>query len=225
VIVVCLLFLIWRQKTIHSFIKLSFIPLFVGSWLQIFSYSTTGYSSPKTWYWLTEQLVLMIIVAMLIDLIYKFFLKRANFVSFAFWGLVGLYGVFALVQYSQDVGARMQYGFDSLDRPYMDVVPFLESLTLPGDVIGMTGGGNVGYFIHDRTIVNMDGLINSYDYFQALKNGTSADYLYDSGMRYIFANPDILNSQPYRGQYDNRLEPITDWGGKDLMRLLPKPAQ
>jgi hypothetical protein len=33
-------------------------------------------------------------------------------------------------------------------------VPF-EQHTPSGAIIGMTGGGNVGYFIHGRTIVNM----------------------------------------------------------------------
>jgi hypothetical protein len=89
----------------------------------------------------------------------------------------------------------------------------------------MTGGGNVGYFIHGRKIVNMDGLVNSSRYFDDLKNGKGADYLYNIGVRYVFANPDLLNALPYRGQYTDRLEPLVSWGGKDLMRLLPKPAQ
>ena len=57
----------------------------------------------------------------------------------------------------------------------------------------MTGGGNVGYFIHDRTIVNMDGLINSNDYFHALQNKEAPTYLYQHGVQIIFANPQLLN--------------------------------
>jgi hypothetical protein len=86
----------------------------------------------------------------------------------------------------------------------------------------MTGGGNVGYLMPGRTIVNMDGLINSYEYFEALQAGTGADYLYDTGLRYVFANPTLLAANPYRGQYSDRLEVLVDWGGKDLLRLLPK---
>ena len=85
----------------------------------------------------------------------------------------------------------------------------------------MTGGGNVGYLMPSRTIVNMDGLINSYAYFQAMQAGTGADYLYDTGLRYVFANPTILDSNPYRGQYSGRFEVILEWSGKDLLRLLP----
>jgi hypothetical protein len=89
----------------------------------------------------------------------------------------------------------------------------------------MTGGGNVGYFMPDRTIVNMDGLINSAEYFKDLQAGTGAEYLYESGMRYVFANPAILNANPYRGQYVGRLEAIASWGGKDLMKLLPNGSE
>jgi hypothetical protein len=87
----------------------------------------------------------------------------------------------------------------------------------------MTGGGNVGYFIHDRTIVNMDGLINSYPYFQANRAHQGSDYLYEMGLDYIFANPNFLEIQPYRGQYTGRLEIIDYYGGKAIMRFLPAP--
>ena len=87
----------------------------------------------------------------------------------------------------------------------------------------MTGGGNVGYFIQGRTIVNMDGLINSYAYFQANKARQGSDYLYNIGLNYIFANPDFLEGQPYRGQYTDRLEILDSYGGKDIMRFLPPP--
>jgi hypothetical protein len=70
----------------------------------------------------------------------------------------------------------------------------------------------------------MDGLINSNEYFLALQNGAGADYLYDTGLRYVFANPTLLASNPYRGQYTDRLDLIVEWGGKDLLRLLPRNA-
>ena len=73
------------------------------------------------------------------------------------------------------VKSIMPYNYFPADRPYMEVLPFIEANTPPGDIIGMTGGGNTGYFIHDRTIVNMDGLINSYDYFHALQNREAPD--------------------------------------------------
>ena len=97
----------------------------------------------------------------------------------------------------------------------MEVLPYLEENTPPGSIIGMTGGGNAGYFIHDRTIVNMDGLINSYDYFHALQNGEAPIYLRQHGMTIIFANPRLLAFPPYNGQFAPYLENYSEYGGKN----------
>jgi hypothetical protein len=87
----------------------------------------------------------------------------------------------------------------------------------------MTGGGNAGYYIHDRTIVNMDGLINSPDYFLALQQGEGATYLKQHGMTVIFASPRLLGLPPYNGQFAPYLENYSEYGGKKLMYLLEEP--
>jgi hypothetical protein len=218
---ICLVLFISRIKTAHVVLQAGLIPLFVGSWIQILSYNITGYAAPKEWYWLTEPVLLTVITVLLINGIHELLMKRWAFTRFLMWGLVAGFAFINVSSYWQDTIALNPYGHTPPNAPYMDLVPFLEAHTKPGDIIGTTGGGNLGYLIHNRTIVNMDGLVNSNGYFQALQNGTSADYLYKSGVRYIFANPDLLNSIPYRGQYTNRLDPLISWGGKDLMRLMP----
>jgi hypothetical protein len=104
----------------------------------------------------------------------------------------------------------------------MDVLPFLESHTEEGALIGMTGGGNVAYFIEGRTIVNMDGLINSYEYFLALRAGRADEYLASIGLDYIFSNPDILQRPPYNGQFNEWSMKVAEFGKKDLLRFQPK---
>ncbi|MBI1795366.1 MAG: hypothetical protein HYR70_14410 [Chloroflexi bacterium] len=224
-IIFCIFLLLRRKQSVRAVIQTGLIPLLAGSWLQILSYNITGYASLKEWYWLTEQIFSIIITIVLVNIFFDLVLNRWAITRFLMWALVAVYGFTLAFNYWEDTRLQMTYSPPPPGTPYVQVVPFLESHTQSGDVIGMTGGGNVGYFIRNRTIVNMDGLINSNEYFQALKNGTGSDYLYDKGMRYVFANPDILSANPYRGQYTNRLQPIIDWGGKDLMRLLPKPTQ
>lgn len=195
--------------------------LFAGSWLQIFYYNILGYASFKEWYWLGEQLLLVFTGALIIEIAFSLFFTKWALARAGVWVLVVLFSVRAAYAYGNTVRLQMPHGVRPADTPYLWALPELESHTEPGALIGMTGGGSYGYFIRGRTIVNMDGLINSYDYFQALKNGKGADYLYDSGMRYVFVNPLLLESLPYQGQYTNRLELVVDLGGKDLMRLLP----
>ena len=217
--------LIGKIRTIQAIVHAGIIPLFVGSWLQILAYNITGYAAPKEWYWLTEPIFLTIVVVLVINKVFDILLKRWKDAKIAIWLLIAIFGLRTAYSYWHDTYFLNPYGRTPASAPYLDLIPFIESHTKPGDIIGMTGGGNVGYLINNRTVVNMDGLVNSTGYFEALKNGTGADYLYNIGVRYVFANPDLLNALPYRGQYANRLEPLVSWGGKDLMRLLPKTSQ
>jgi hypothetical protein len=105
----------------------------------------------------------------------------------------------------------------------MEVVTYLEEHTRSGIAIGMTGGGNVAYFIKGRTIVNMDGLINSYEYFQMLQRRKAPEYLRQRGMRVVFANIRLLSFPPYDGQFTPYLVTYNVNGNKNLMWLMPEP--
>jgi hypothetical protein len=87
----------------------------------------------------------------------------------------------------------------------------------------MTGGGNVGYFISERTVINMDGLINSKDYFHALQDRQAPVFLSEEGMTVIFANAQMLSVPPFFEQYGPYLERYAEYGGKALFYLLEEP--
>ncbi len=213
-----------RRRTVLGAVQTSLFPLFVGSWLQILAYNIPGYASPKEWYWLTEPVTLVILGSLLVNSIIQVGFVRHKFARVILWMFVAWYCGRGAFLYWRDAYFLSPYGVHPTGTPYSDIIPFLESHTEPGAIIGMTGGGNVGYLMPSRTIVNMDGLINSNEYFRDLQAGTSADYLYQTGMRYVFANPNLLESNPYRGQYTSRLKRLVDWGGKDLLSLLPRPG-
>jgi hypothetical protein len=213
------------QRGLRAIVQASIVPLFVGSWIQVLSYNATGYASPKEWYWLTEPLILVIVCALLLNTLFELLPKKWPVARLVPWGLAALYALNMAGGFWRDNLALNPYGQAPADAPYAEVIPFLKSHTQPGAIIGMTGGGNVAYFLNDRTIVNMDGLINSTDYFKNLRAGTGPDYLYESGMRYVFANPDLLYANPYHGQFAGRLEGLASWGGKDLMKLLPSGSE
>jgi len=63
-----------------------------------------------------------------------------------------------------------------------------------------------GYFIQDRTIVNLDGLINGIDYFTYLTEMRLDDYLDQIGLDYVFGKYTmVLNSEPYMAPFNGRL--------------------
>jgi hypothetical protein len=215
-----LLLLINRKRSARILHNLALIPLLGGSFLQIIQYNISAYSAPKEWYWVSEMVFITLAGCMLLDILTQK-LRRIRIASIAIYLAVVLWGINSAYSFARITARQMPYNKTSPDTPYMEVATFVETHTPPRTLIGMTGGGNVGYFIQDRTIVNMDGLINSYPYFQANKNRQGSDYLYNTGLDYIFANPDFLEIQPYRGQYTGRLDIIDFYGGKAIMRFLP----
>jgi hypothetical protein len=218
VIIFYLVLLTSRKKAKTSLTELGIIPVFCGAWLQVLSYQVTGYSAFKEWYWTSQLIVIFLVGGLVVGLFYKLF-PRFQYKSILAWAIASYVGLVMGTSYSEFVYNAMPYGYWAADDPYMDIPPLLEANTEPGSLIGMTGGGNAGYFIQDRTIVNMDGLINSYPYFQALQARQAGAYLESIGLDYVLANPGILDQQPYKGQYDEYMDALDIfYGGKQLMR-------
>lgn len=212
-----------RQRAVRAAVHLGAVPLFAGSMMQVFNYTALGYAGVKEWYWVSQYLVQFIAAVLIADVFLHPVLRRLNRpqVGIAFAAAVGL---FLASRFVTNMNFLMPHTDRPDDRAYLDSAIFLEEFTPPGAMIGMTGGGNVGYFIHDRTIVNMDGLINSHAYFQALQSGQAAEYLEQMGLDYVFANPEILDTNyPYRGQFEARLGRGIRYGGKLLMRFFATP--
>ncbi len=212
-----LILLINRRKAKAAIAQLGVIPLLCGSWLQVFYYHVLGYSAYKEWYWISQSVLVVIVLSIMLGMLYHA-IRKTQFVQRAIWVVAIIFGIYMGSAYWSVIRSTMTYHEWSASDPYMDMTTFLETNTEPGSIIGMTGGGNIGYFIKDRTIINMDGLVNSYTYFELLKNKEAGKFLADQGMNYVMANLDILDSLPYRGQYDAYMEWMDRrYGGKNLV--------
>ena len=207
-----------RQKGKSAVTQLAIIPLLSASWLQILYYHSSGYASFKEWYWIGELILVVLTLSLMVGMLFTF-LKRFQHFQIIAWITVISMGIYMGTSFWKYIQDSMPYNYWSVDTPFIDVGPILEEHTEPGSLIGITGGGNIGYFIQDRTILNMDGLINSYAYFQALRVGKAGEYLENIGLDYVLANPVILDQQPYKGQFNEYMEHLDIfYGGKQLMR-------
>ena len=220
-----LLFLKKRKRNLKRLFLIGLFPLMVSAELHVFYYGAVAYASKHEWYWVMQMLSVVLLGALILSALFDL-LPGAKPFQFMRYGLVSLASLYLAFTFSSELISRMPYQDIQADQPYVDIVPILESNTEPGAMIGMTGGGNTGYFIHDRTIVNMDGLINSYGYFTALRANQGGKYLAARGMDYIFSNRDIiLGSMPYRDQFSaDELSTVTGapvYGAKELMRYKP----
>ncbi len=229
------LFLRSRRKNLRRTFQSGLLPLLISAELQALFYGAMAYAGEQEWYWAMQMIALLILAAIalngLVDLLPRHTPAPAGntrkISSSLVWAGAGAISLYLAFTFAVTIYDRMPYQDLWAGQPYMDMLPILEGHTEPGSIIGMTGGGNAGYFIKDRTIVNMDGLINSYAYFQALKAGTAGEYLQKIGMKYAFGSYYILTmSMPYRSNLEGQLQEIPGvpaYGNKELLRLIPKP--
>ncbi len=222
VILVALLILFTKPKrSLRASLGMALPLLLAASILQMFYYVGLGYAGTKDWYWVTQMILLALLGGLIVDLVTRP-LRKLNWGRIAVWLAI----LFLCVQeyalpFANIITQRMTYDDRRAGQPYLDAAAFLEANTEPGALIGMTGGGNVSYFINGRTIVNLDGLINSFAYYQALRAGHADEFLTAMGLDYIFTNPGILEATPYAAQFDNNLTRVAIFGGKDLLRFAP----
>jgi hypothetical protein len=217
-----LLFL-YRKKLGKNLAGLLIPISFAGSLCQVASYMGTSYVNTRPWYWVQEMVLLVLCAGILFDA-FLMFLVKLKMPGNVQQTMVVCLSLFLFYVYAADLISFVPYyvkpGRENL---YLAGVVAVEKETPPGAMIGSTGGGVVAYFIKDRTIINLDGLMNSTEYFHLLKEGNANRYMDKIGMQYLHGNKYMItNSDPYMGLFKNRVEFIKDVWGSGLYRYLPE---
>jgi hypothetical protein len=219
IILFVLLAIVNRKTFSNSLHKLVWLPLVAGSLQQLFYYHGTGYVNTRDWYWVSQMLVILWLAAIFTELFYQQLLK---------WKIPAAVPVMIMAAFA--IVWLFQYGkmviklvpptvLPENEAAYLGPIQLLEQATEPGAVIGSTGGGNIAYFIHDRTIVNLDGLMNSVTYFKSMKNGTASFFLDQMGLDYVFGNAYMITeSDPYNTIFANHLEKMDYFANATLYR-------
>jgi hypothetical protein len=223
VLIVTLAVLLWDRKyTAAAWKKLGLLPLWVGSMIQMANYTMTGYVAAKAWYWVGQMLFVIIIMAIMAEIVWrKLQATRINkYALQAVPALVSVIMVLVFVDYS--IGLSPPTVTPENEEVYLGGAHGLEKYTEPGSIIGSTGGGVLGYFTQDRIIVNLDGLINSYEYYQLMQEGRASEYLDEIGLDYLYGARYVLEeSEPYFNTFHGRTEYIGEVVGSALLHYLP----
>jgi hypothetical protein len=199
-----------NNKLAKKFFNLLAPAVFMGCLTQIAYYTTIGYAHTRVWYWVSEALVITLLGSVLLD---GFLTWLGEIKPISMWApsLVTV-GIAALLMFTH---VRYLKVFIPMtvapgqETAYLNEVKQVESLTPQGSKIGMTGGGLIAYFIEKRTVVNMDGLINSADYFHAMKNGTARNFLDAIPLNYVYGNEYVVTeSDPYKSILNDRLRKV-----------------
>ncbi len=198
------------------------LPFFIACMAQIYSYKSTTYIETLTWYWVSEMVLIVISGGVLLNCFIEWLQEKS--VSQWFFRVLGTVLVLLLViPFSGYIFDLFTYRVNPADEEaYLSGARALEQYTEPGSIIGTTGGGIVAYFIKDRTIVNLDGLINSNDYFQRMRRGKTGEYFDRIGLDYVYGNIYMITeSDPYARMFYNRVELIGTVEGASLFRYIP----
>lgn len=202
--------------------RLGLVALFAGSSVQVIYYQVTGYIHTRPWYWIGEMFFLLLLAAVFLEsTLQRLRLtgRRSLTVCIA---LAALVLIISLPKLYESTYFKAQPGEE---EAYLAHTRHIEQATEPGSILGSTGGGVDAYFIRDRTVVNLDGLINSYEYFRELKQGDVSPYLDKIGVRYIYGSAYMLEeSEPYNVLFHDRLVYLKDIDGTALYRYVPRQA-
>lgn len=181
----------------------------IGCFLHIAYYAARNYGHTRSWYWVPETMLLVLLGAVLSS---KIFEKIGQWTRTSLPGnllLLGMIGGLFFLHSRYIINlcppeVPLEYQDD-----YLAETRELEFRTNENSLIGMTGGGMTAYFIQNRTIVNLDGLINSPAYFNALKTGTADRFLNKMDLDYVFGNPYmLLETNPYRQVFSGKIRKI-----------------
>jgi len=202
-----------KAAVIEKVEGLGLLPLLVGCFIQIWTYNARAYVAMRSWYWVAQLVLTCLMAGLLLDSICKLipWLRLQRVAPFALFVILGALSLGSFGKMMVDRFTPSEAGSDR--AAMMRDVQILEETTPPGSVIGMTGGGTTSYFLRERTIVNLDGLINSYAYFKAMQDYQSADYLDAIGLDYIYGNSMIVTeSIPYQQEFQGWLTPVQSFG-------------
>jgi hypothetical protein len=217
-----LIFLLLRNRKFvaAAFWRWNLIPLLAACLVQIVYYKAFGHIAQKGWYWVAEMLFIVLLLGLILEVLaceIQRFPSGHRLVAFS----ASLLAAIIFWPTAQTAYQVLTFSPSPDEHYYLQRAHFLEENTEPGSLIGMTGSGSSGYFVQDRTIVNLDGLINSMEYFIRLQNATADDYLASIGLDYVFGNAYILqNTNPYQWNFDNRLDEFRDFEVDDEKTLV-----
>lgn len=189
---------------------LGLLPLLAGCLVQIGYYKLSGSVAQRPWYWIGEELWLVLACGLLLDA------ARVRIEETALsgvlkkvlaWSAAAALGAALISAHLPRLDRIFSSEIANAESYYLQRSSWLEEHTEPGALIGMTGSGSSAYYTDGRVFINLDGLINSYEYLEHLKAGTASEYLDAIGLDYVFGNAYIITeSDPYGGIFSGRLD-------------------
>ena len=95
-----------------------------------------------------------------------------------------IFTTFFSVIYINGLMNTFYYSQSSVSFPLNKLVSFIKRQIPEQSRIGSWDAGYIGYHV-DRTVINLDGLVNNYEWLEYFQNGRLADYIVDKDIHYL----------------------------------------
>jgi hypothetical protein len=194
-----------RKKVLPNVSRLALVPLLLACLGQIAYYKVSGHVAQRAWYWVMEMFFIVLTMGVFLDGINRYIRQMKWLGPYLSRGLVSVFVVYLATTNIKYLSHRFPYEGRYQGHFYLDRSSWVTRNTRAGDIIAITGSGNLGYFTTERRIVNLDGLISNYDYFEHIRNGTGAEYLTSVGVDYVMGGAWITKLNPYQSMFQGNL--------------------
>ena len=198
---------------------LAFLPLFCACFLMVGYYKLVGYVEMRPWYWTAEMVLTLLVLAFLaqrlVDLAAEKLVPKVVFEICG--GLVAFSLLAAGVSEQVTIFSRK-----SIPENPIVTLKALEQVTAPGDLIACVEAGKLAYLSKDRLIINLDGTVSSYEFFELMKSQRTDEFYKKYGLDYVYGDRVAITlSEPYQYMFQGYLQYIDHVSGNSLFAYVP----
>lgn len=165
-----LLCLIWRR---YDWLWIGSIPLYIYN-----SLSATPFAN---WYYIPIILVVIVSASDVTAFVLKHVNAPQSVVRLGYVGTV----VILVVAYAGLAALEFHPHKNEIESEKLRAAEWIKVNLPPGDIGAAWNAGILAYF-SGRQVVNLDGLINSYEYAEAMKNNQEPAFVLQQGVTYVF---------------------------------------
>lgn len=175
-----------------------------------------GYAITR-WWWVENEIILSVIAATLsaalLSFLFRDIIRKTNYKALAVMGPLTLLVAFQATSHLTHYWYEDRRVYDwnrSGNDAWYHAADWLNEHVHEDELIGAWNAGVLGYY-SDHRVVNLDGLINGFDYLPYFREGRIEDYVKDTGITYladmesmfeIFKLPDQLEMEVVYDEYN-----------------------
>jgi len=153
-----------------------------------------------SWYFITYSLFVSLAVCLpLRYLLSLLIVRKANILFFFIIIIISFYWGFKIYNF-YTTGYKILGSNWNIES--FEAAQWVKQNSQPGDIFAMKDAGHFSYF-SEREVINLDGLVNNFEYQEVLKDKLLNDYLTKNRVKYIVQHALWNRSDITSGDYEN----------------------